>query len=123
MSDELPPDEYHRQMQEGRAQLEVLQGGGNHKKARLTLSEIVELLLVRNAPEHSSVSLSLNSKGETQIEVSVRTEPSAGIPTVEAAMGKAIEVYDALRIRYPRLEQAPPPPAKTTEPPSPSKGA
>lgn len=96
---ELPPDEYHRQMQQQRAELRLVRGEGKPK--RMTLSEIVELLLARGAPEHSSVSLSRNSKGETQIEVTVRTDRDAGVLTIDDAAAKVIETYDTLRARYP----------------------
>ncbi len=97
--DELPPEEYQRQMQEGRAKLELIQGGG--KPERMTLSKIVEQLLARGTQDRSSVTLARNAKGETQIEVTVRTEAAAGVPTVDEAAAKALEVYDMLRGRYP----------------------
>lgn len=67
---------------------------------RLTLSEIVELLLQRNPSDHSTVKLTRNAKGDTQIEVSVRTgEP--GLESIEQARAKAEEQYDHLRSMYP----------------------
>jgi hypothetical protein len=67
---------------------------------RLTLSEIIELLLQRSPADHSTVKLARNARGDTQIEVSVRTgEP--GLETVEQARAKAQEQYDHLRGLYP----------------------
>lgn len=67
---------------------------------RLTMSQIVELLLTRQVSEHSTVKLTRNAKGDTQIEVSVRSgEP--GIETPEQAQAKAQQVYDHLTGLYP----------------------
>lgn len=71
------------------------------KSPRLTLSQIVEKLLARGGIEHSSVTLSRNAKGETQIEVVVRTDQPGHIETVEEAETKAAEVFDRLRGRFP----------------------
>lgn len=68
---------------------------------RLTLSQIVEALLQRGGGEHSSVTLSRNAKGETQIEVAVRTGETSGLETIEQAEAAAQAVYDRLRIAYP----------------------
>lgn len=67
---------------------------------RLTLSQIVEQLLQRGSSEHSSVTLSRNSKGETQIEVVVRTGDAGDIVTIEEAEQAAQAVYDRLRVAY-----------------------
>lgn len=70
---------------------------------RLSLSQIVELLLTRaGAGERSSVTLAQNAAGVTQIEVKVRTGDDDDIATVDAATAKAQALYDALRERYPR---------------------
>lgn len=71
---------------------------------RLSLSQIVELLLTRGGGEHSSTTLTRNSKGETQIEVTVRTGESDDVATIEAATAKARAVYDELRQAYPHGE-------------------
>lgn len=68
---------------------------------RMTLSDVLERLLARGAGEHSSVTLSRNSKGETQIEVTVRTGENEDVQTVEQAMSKARATYDDLTARYP----------------------
>lgn len=72
-----------------------------HKTRRMTMTELVELLLNRQASERSSVTLARNAKGDTQIEVVVRTGETADAKTVEDAMDKAVAVYDRLRMRYP----------------------
>lgn len=68
---------------------------------RMTLSRIVEQLLRRGSVEHSSVTLSRNSKGDTQIEVVVRTGDGSPVKTIDEAEAAAIAVYDRLRERYP----------------------
>lgn len=70
---------------------------------RLTLSQIVELLLTRSS-DRSVVSLTRTTKGETQIEVQVRTADNGDVQTVEDAAAKAREVYDGLREQYPATE-------------------
>jgi len=72
--------------------------GGGPK--RMSLSQIVEALLHRGGAEHSSVTLSRNAKGETQIEVVVRTGEAGDITTIEEAEAAAVEVYDRLRTAY-----------------------
>lgn len=71
---------------------------------RLTQSQIVERLLHalgRGSQEHSTVKLNWNAKGDTQIEVSVRTGEK-DVETVDEARIKAEQTYDHLRERYPR---------------------
>ncbi len=68
---------------------------------RMTLSHVVELLLSRSPRDHSSVTLTRNAKGETQIEVVVRTGDDGEVLTADAALAKAIELYDTARERYP----------------------
>jgi len=70
-------------------------------RKRLTLSEIVEALLQRGGREHSSVTLTRNAKGETQIEVVVRTGESPEVESIEDAETKAMDVFERLRARYP----------------------
>jgi hypothetical protein len=74
---------------------------GHEPAKRLSLSQIVELLLNRGSGEHSSVELSRNAKGETQISVTVRTADAGEVLTAEQAMAKAVDLYDQLRSRYP----------------------
>jgi len=73
---------------------------GRRRRA-LSLSQVVELLLTRESQDHSSVSLTRNAKGETQIEVTVRSSGSGEINTAGEAAREAIRLYDVLRRRYP----------------------
>lgn len=68
---------------------------------RMTLSQVVEHLLTRSSSQSSSVTLTRNAKGETQIEVVVRTDHELGITTPDDAREAAETVYDALRSKYP----------------------
>lgn len=68
---------------------------------RLTLSEIVQQLLARSGNERSSVQLTRNSKGVTQIDVTVRTGATEGITTALDAEREAVEIYNRLRQTYP----------------------
>lgn len=68
---------------------------------RMSLSQVVEALLQRGGSEHSSVTISRNAKGETQLEVVVRTGDAGEVATIEQAEQHAREVYDRLRTAYP----------------------
>lgn len=68
---------------------------------RLTLSEIVLHLLQRSGNERSSVALSRNAKGVTQIDVTVRTGDTEGITSALDAEREATAIYDRLRRQYP----------------------
>jgi hypothetical protein len=68
---------------------------------RMTLSAVVEHLLNRGSSQSSSVTLTRNAKGETQIEVVVRTDAELDIVTPDDARKTAEQVYDALRTKYP----------------------
>jgi hypothetical protein len=68
---------------------------------RLTLSQIVEMLLTRHAGERSSVSLTRTATGDTAIDVKVRTGDDGETQTVEDAEHKAREVFDRLASVYP----------------------
>jgi hypothetical protein len=74
---------------------------------RLTLSQIVTMLLERGGGEHHSVTLARNAKGETQIEVVVRARADSEIKTPDEALAKAVELYNQACELYPPLEQAP----------------
>jgi hypothetical protein len=70
---------------------------------RLTLSQIVEAqiaALAKVSGDHSTVKLSRNAKGDTQIEVSVRSG-EGGLETADDAAAKARELYDELARDYP----------------------
>lgn len=71
---------------------------------RMTLSEVVEHLLARSSSDRSSVTLTRNAKGETQIEVVVRTSDAGALLTVDDAASKAVELYDTMRNRYPMAD-------------------
>jgi predicted aconitase with swiveling domain len=69
--------------------------------ARMTLGRVIELLTARGTTSSSSVELTRNAKGETQIVVIVRADDSGAIATPDAAYAKAVELYDSARERYP----------------------
>lgn len=76
---------------------------------RMTQGEIIRRLLERGSSEHSSVTLGRNSKGDTTIEVIVRTDERGEAQTIEEARALAVAVYNALRTAYPfGAEPAPP---------------
>jgi hypothetical protein len=70
------------------------------KPRRMTMGQVVEALLNRGGSEHSSVTLTRNAKGETQIVV-VRTGDTGPVQTITDAEAAAVEVYDRCRTRYP----------------------
>jgi hypothetical protein len=65
---------------------------------RLSLSDVLTLVLARGSGERDSVALSRNAKGETQIEVVARTRESE---TLEECEQRARASYDRLRQLYP----------------------
>lgn len=72
-------------------------------RRRLTLSEIVEQQLAalsRVSGDHSTVKLTRNARGDTQIEVSVRTG-EGGLETADQAAAEARRLYDDLATAYP----------------------
>lgn len=79
---------------------------------RVTLSYVLEQLLTRGQHDRSSVTLARNAKGDTQIEVVVRT--GEGIETITDAQELAGQVYDTLRNRYPLEGYYIPPGSKAT---------
>lgn len=68
---------------------------------RLSLSQIVEILLTRGNTERSSVTLTRNAKGVTQIEVTVRTGDTPEVATAADAVKVASSLYTDLRAAYP----------------------
>jgi len=68
--------------------------------ARLSLSDILALMLTRSAGEHDSVTLKLNAKGETQPEVTARSREGE---TLAETAARVRETYDEL-CEYYRLE-------------------
>lgn len=73
----------------------------NEKGRRMTLSRMVEALIERRDHGPSSVTLARNAKGDTQIEVVVRTAEGGDVQTIDQAEAAAILVYDRLRRMYP----------------------
>jgi hypothetical protein len=71
---------------------------------RLSLSTIVELLLQRGGGDRSSVTLARNAKGDTQIEVVVRTTDEGSVTTAADALEEAVRLYEAARERYPMID-------------------
>lgn len=72
---------------------------------RMTLSDVVERLLTRGSQgSASSVSLTRNAKGQTQIEVLVRAGETEEFVTALEAQAEAERIYDALCAKYPTLE-------------------
>jgi hypothetical protein len=75
---------------------------------RMTLSDVVERLLTRGGQgSASSVSLTRNAKGQTQIEVTVRAGETEEFPTAAEAQAEAERMYDALCAKYPTAEGYP----------------
>lgn len=99
-------DTYRREVRELRAELRAIEGGGmadeiQARPRRMSATRMLELMLTRGTREHSSVTLTRNARGETQIEVVVRTDDSGLVPDVDAAAAKARELFDELRATYP----------------------
>lgn len=67
---------------------------------RLSLSEILEMVLTRHAGERSSVSITRTASGEVSLDVKVSAE------NVEDAGATAEAEYERLAALYPRSEQA-----------------
>ena len=74
------------------------------ESGRLRISEVTRALLAalsKTGGEHSTVRLTRNARGDTQIEVFVSTRATEGVVTVDEAVAQAVEVYDRLRAVYP----------------------
>lgn len=69
--------------------------------APLRQRDIIRMLLERGSSEHSSVTLARNSKGDTTIEVIVRTSDGGEAQSIEDAEALALAVYERLRTTYP----------------------
>jgi hypothetical protein len=70
---------------------------------RLSLSQILEMVLTRGSRDRSSVSLARTASGATTIDVKVHTGDEE-IETVEDAERRAAEVYERLRELYPERD-------------------
>jgi hypothetical protein len=70
----------------------------------ITRAEILRGLIAavnKTGGEHSTVKLARGMRGETGIEVSVRTGDTPGIETAADACAEAVRLYDSLRELYP----------------------
>jgi len=101
-------DDYQAEVRRLRNELAQLRGEGLREvppPRRLTKDEILrahlERMVAAAGGEHSTIKLSRNAKGDTQIEVSVRTGDSEEVATVDDAAAKAKAVYDTLAAFYP----------------------
>lgn len=65
---------------------------------RLSMSDILALLLTRGGGERDSIELTRNARGETQIGVVIRTHEARDLTEAEA---EARALYDRLRATYP----------------------
>lgn len=77
---------------------------------RLRATDVIDGLLAalsKHGGDRSSVSLTRNARGNTQIEVTVRTGDSASVQTVDECAAEATRVYDALRLLYPLMPDEP----------------
>ena len=96
--------EYQAEVRRLRAVRDGLRGGSSDEAPhprRLSLSQILELVLTRGAGERSAVTLTRSPSGDTIIDVKVRTGDDADTATVEDAARRAVEVYERLRETYP----------------------
>lgn len=78
----------------------------NRRRERPTYSDLIDRLLsvmTRTAGERSSVKLTRNARGDTQIEVMVRTGEH-DIGSIDGARLEAKRQYDLLAAAYPMLE-------------------
>lgn len=65
-------------------------------RRRLTKDDVLAAhlaALTKASPEHHSVTLKSNAKGETQVEVTVRTDASVGLETPAQAFAEASRLY------------------------------
>lgn len=70
----------------------------------ITRAEILRGMLSalnKTGGEHSTIRLTRNAKGDTQIEVSVRTGDSPAIETAADASAEAVRLYENLRELFP----------------------
>lgn len=109
-------EDYQAEVRRLRAELAQLRasGGGKHlsvvpdeKPQRMTLTEVVRELLSaqsKHGGERSMVKLTRNARGDTQIEVAVRTGDTSGIETAADCAAEATRIYDALSMVYPMTD-------------------
>jgi hypothetical protein len=66
------------------------------KRRRLTKDDVLAAhlaALAKPAVDHHAVTIKSNSKGETQVEVTVRTDANIGIETPAQAFAEASRIY------------------------------
>lgn len=68
-------------------------------KAAAIYSRLAELYPAAEPSDSASVTVARNAKGDTQLEITVRC--GSGITSVDEAAARAVELYDAARMRYP----------------------
>lgn len=76
------------------------------KRRPLRKDDVLAALLARatqTGSEHSSVRLARNAKGDTQIEIVVRSGDSPDIETAAQALAEATRLYDNCRELYPLI--------------------
>jgi hypothetical protein len=71
------------------------------RQRRLTLSQILALVLSRGDRDRSVVTIARNAAGDTQVEVKVRVGDADEVATADAAAEKARQLYDQLTEVYP----------------------
>jgi hypothetical protein len=71
------------------------------KPKRLSLSEILQLVLTRQVAEPSAVTISRSASGETLLEVKVKAAEDGGANAVEEAAHRASLIYEELQQQYP----------------------
>lgn len=110
--DDETRDEYQAELRKLRAEMRVLEGGGQSDDAAassgsppLRQRDIIRYLLEdrrarAQGGEHSMVKLGNYASGGTSIEVTVRGGGGDELSTPEAVAAKARELYDALRLTY-----------------------
>lgn len=80
------------------------------EEAETKALEVYSRLLARHpaggTPDQTTVELSHNAKGDTQIAVQVRTGEDGDVQTWAQASAAATKLYDELRSKYPRGEKA-----------------
>lgn len=74
------------------------------KPKRLSLSEILEMVLTRQPRDRSSVTIGRTSSGETVFEVKVAAGEGTEAPLVGDAQEIATDLYTALLEKYPASE-------------------
>lgn len=97
----MPDDaQYHEEMQNLRAELRAIQGGGeDDRPRRVSNTEVLRVLLERlrqqGASTENAIELTRNAKGDIQYSVKARAD------TLDEALAEALRVEAALATVYP----------------------